>query len=438
MLRKAMADLVAWKKDSQRKPLVVYGARQVGKTWLVEEFGRQEFARAVTVNLDDRSFHPLFSRFTEPGEILAALALKTGTAIDGDTLLFLDEVQSCPEALQSLKYFAEKRPDVPIIAAGSFLGLSATLGTSFPVGKVARLVIRPLDFGEFLGAVGQASLAQAVARFDSGLLTALREDLIRYLRIYLCVGGMPEVVAEYVASGDLRKVRQIQQDLCHDYEQDMAKHPPRTALERMREVWDALPGQLAKENGRKFVYSQLPRKGGAGVYMPAIRWLEDFGLLKMVPLVAKPGVPLAPYADRLAFKLYALDVGLLGAKSGLDPAAVLDGDRLFTEFRGALTEQYVCQELTAQGYPLFYWSAEKSDGEVDFLTELNGRILPIEVKAAENLKAKSLKSFRDRYGVALSVRTSLSGTRDEGWLLNIPLYAIGALGAAIAQHDSRT
>lgn len=437
MHRKAMGKLIEWKNNPNRKPLILRGARQVGKTWLVEEFGKREFKNTLVVNLESRTMHEAFQDVTEPEKILRILSIKSGRDADGSTLLFLDEIQECPDALASLKYFAEKMPGAYVIAAGSLLGVSTGQRRTFPVGKVEMLTLLPMDFEEFLMATGNGRMAAVIEAYDTDVMAGLAPELSEQLRNYICIGGMPEAVKEYAESGDFNRVRKVQNALVGAYENDMGKHPPTSDIANMRAVWNSVPGQLSKDNGRKFTYGLLDRKGGAAVYMSPIQWLCDYGLLNMVPRISKPGVPLSAYTDRKAFKLFTLDVGILCAKSGIEPKAVVEGDRLFTEFRGALAEQYVVQELIASDHSLYCWKAEKSDGEVDLVTECSGTPAPIEVKASENLRSKSLRSFRDRYDIGLSVRTSLSGTRDEGWLLNIPLYAIGRLDEAVRRHSGR-
>ena len=431
-----MKTLIEWKSLNRRKPMIVYGLRQTGKTWLVEDFGKNHFKKMITVNLEDRRFHNAFGNTTDPDKILSVLSIMSDESIDDSTLIFLDEIQECPEALASLKYFYEKRPDVFIIAAGSLLGTSAAQGRKFPVGKVDGMTLRPMNFREFLTALGKEDIANAIRDYDTDIIDPLSSDTTDLLKEYMLVGGMPEAVLTYVETKDVFKVRKVQERLLDQYQSDMSNHPPKNIVPNMRAVWDSIPNQLSKDSGRKFTYSLMQKKGGAAIYMTPILWLCDYGLLTMVPKISKPGNPLAAYSDRRSFKLFAADVGLICAKSGLDPKAVVDGDRMFTEFKGALTEQFVLQELVASNHAPYYWSADNSDGEIDLITESNGKTIPIEVKAGENLKAKSLSAFRDRYDMRTSVRTSLSGSRDEGWMINIPLCAIGSLDKALADRKN--
>ncbi|MCL2608157.1 MAG: AAA family ATPase [Methanomassiliicoccaceae archaeon] len=435
MHREAMERLIEWKSSERRKPMIIHGLRQTGKTWLAEEFGKNHFDSMVTVNMEDRRFHEAFANTTDPDAVLRILSIITGKCIDASSLVFFDEIQECPGALASLKYFFEKRPDIFIVAAGSLLGVSSAQGRKFPVGKVDGMTLRPMNFREFLTALGNERIADAIKNYDTDIIDSVSADIRELLRTYMSVGGMPEAVLTYVETGDIMDVRKVQEALLHQYQFDMSNHPPKNTIPHMKAVWDSIPDQLSKDAGRKFVYSLMKSKGGAAVYMSPILWLCDYGLLTMVPKISKPGNPLAAYSDRKSFKLFAADIGLICAKSGLDPKAVAEGDRMFTEFRGALTEQFALQELIAAGHRLYYWTAENSDGEIDLITESDGRAIPIEVKAGENLKAKSLSSFRERYDVHTSVRTSLSGSRDEGWMVNIPLCAIGSLDTALAKRE---
>jgi len=432
-----MEKLIEWKSLNRRKPMIVYGLRQTGKTWLVEEFGKNHFKRMVTINMEDRRYHNAFTNTTEPDTILRLLSLMVGETVDSSTLIFLDEIQECPEALASLKYFFEKRPDVFIIAAGSLLGLTNAQGRKFPVGKVDGITLRPMDFKEFLDALGKKDIADAIGNYDTATINSLNSDMRELLRTYMLVGGMPEAVLTYVETLDILKVRAVQDALLFQYQHDMSNHPPKNIIENMKAVWDSIPSQLSKDAGRKFVYSLMKKKGGAMTYMPPILWLCDYGLLNMVPKISKPGIPLSAYSDRKSFKLFAVDIGLICAKSGLDPRILVEGDRMFTEFRGALTEQFVLHELIAAGHKPYYWTADNSDGEIDLITEFGSRVVPIEVKAGENLKAKSLFAFSKKYDLEISVRTSLSGSRDEGWMVNIPLCAIGSINKALELRNKQ-
>lgn len=444
MERKAMEALEAWKVSKRRKPLIVQGARQVGKTWLIREFGRHSFKQVAYITFfNNENLIRAFEGSIDATRLINILSIESGTIVgNDDTLLILDEIQECPRALMALKSFAEERPNIPVIAAGSLLGVALSrnsgqraLGDTpsrrimFPVGKVDWLTLQPMTFIEFLHAVGQSGLASALEAGDFSLIDAFREKLTDYLRQYYFVGGMPEAVAEFADSHDFREVRTIQNNLLTSYEHDFSKYANATEAERIRLVWRSIPSQLAREN-RKFVYSAVRPSGRARNFESAIQWLTDAGLVTRIGRIRKPGLPLSAYEDMASFKLYLLDVGLLGARSHLDAATLIDGNRLFTEFKGSLTEQYVCQQMVAKGLKPWYWSADRSDGEVDFIFENEGAIWPVEVKAEENLRAKSLKAFCEKFEVERATRVSMSAYREESWLTNIPLYAANFLGRA--------
>lgn len=429
MYRNALSNLIAWKNSSRRKPLVLQGARQVGKTWLALELGRTQFDHvAHVVFLDNEPMQRAFEGSLTPERLLPLIAAETGVPVGGEgTLIVFDEVQECPRAFTSLKLFQEQRPEIPIIAAGSLLGVALHRGVSFPVGKVDHLDLYPLTFIEFLRASGNDALADILDRADLDALDVFAEKLTWLLKTYYFVGGMPEAVAAYCEQGDYAAARSVQDRLIRDYEFDFSKHASPILAERIREIWCSAPSQLAREN-KKFIYSAVRPGARARGYEEAISWLVDAGLLLRVNRITKPGLPLAAYKDLSAFKLYLLDVGLLGAASRLDARTVVDGSALFQEFKGALTEQYVCQQLTATGaLTPYYWSAENSSGEVDFIYDHDGRVMPVEVKAEDNLRARSLRAFTEKYGIERSLRLSLAGVRDQGWVFNLPLYAANIL-----------
>lgn len=429
MKRDAIKKLDAWKNSSRRKPLLVRGARQVGKTWLIREFGTTRFQSMAYVSFkDNENLAAVFAGSLAPKRLLDAVSIDSGVPIDPkSTLVVFDEIQDCPRAIESLKAFNEQMPELAVIGAGSLLGLAMRRGSSFPVGKVSWLDMHPMTFLEFLDAVGEEALAVQLEQCtDLSLVDSFRERYIDRLRTYYYVGGMPEAVAEYAQSNSLDEVRTIQLELLEGYEHDFSKYSSPSEAERIRLVWRSMPGQLAKEN-KKFVFSAVRPSGRARDFEGAIQWLVDAGLAVRVPRVSKPGIPLSGYEDLSAFKLYMHDVGLLGAKSGLGSRALLKGSELFTEFKGSLTEQYVCQQLVAMGIKPRYWSAEASSGEIDFLFEKDCVPVPVEVKAEENLRAKSLKAFCAKYGLENAVRTSMSPYRREEWLTNVPLYAINLL-----------
>ena len=425
MERFLMRDLEAWRQKRNRKPLLLSGARQVGKTWLMREFGKKSFERTVYINFDkDARLHDLFARTLDPKVIIPAVAAVYATEIDSEnTLIIFDEVQEEPRALAALKYFCEEAPEYAIVAAGSFMGIALRKGTTFPVGKLERKELYPLSFREFLYATGQKGMDDILDGADPAVICAMKSFFIEALRSYYAVGGMPEVVQEYLDSMDFRKCRQKQEDLLDFYRQDFAKHAEPSLIPRLYQVWDAIPGQLAKEN-RKFIYGQIEKGARAKDFEIALQWLKDCGLIHMVHRVKKPGLPLKVYEELSAFKIYMHDIGLLGAMGNLPPEAIIDGNRLFTEFKGALTEQYVLQQFVSDmGIMPAYYSAENSRGELDFLIQRGEDIIPVEVKAEENLKAKSLKAFVDKFGMDKGVRISMADYREQEWLVNLPLYA---------------
>jgi predicted AAA+ superfamily ATPase len=439
MERTLLKALKTWKNGSERKPLILRGARQVGKTWLLKEFARTEYQSCAYVNFDQNErMQRLFSSDLRPARILEGLQIECRRAIiPGETFIIFDEVQEVPQALASLKYFYEETPDYHIATAGSLLGVALHPGTSFPVGKVSFLDLRPLSFMEFLMAMGDSNLAELIERRDWPLLSTFKNQFLQRLREYVFTGGMPEVVAGYAARHDVIEVRQTQQRILDAYEQDFSKHAPISSVPRIRLLWRSIPGQLAREN-RKFVYGAVKPGARAREYELAMAWLADCGLIHRINRVTKPGLPLRAYEDYSSFKLFLLDVGLLAALCRVDAVTLLEGSRIFEEFKGALTEQFVLQELrTLDDLDIHYWSADASTAEVDFVVQENGAVWPLEVKAGENLQSKSLKVYRDRYDPPLCLRTSLSDFREQDWLCNIPLYAIDTLPMYCVNSRSR-
>lgn len=361
--------------------------------------------------------------------IIASLSLQLNMDIVPDkTLIILDEIQACPKAITALKYFCENAPEYAVAAAGSLLGLSAHEGSGFPVGKVNMLDLHPLTFSEFLEATGNGRYAGLIESGDVNLMTPFAPTLEGLLRRYYVVGGMPGAVNAYLAGDDFRAARRVQEELLAGYERDFSKHVPPRLLGRMMLAWASIPRHLSREN-KRFVFGQVRKGGRAADFEECLAWLEEAGLIHKVQRVDKPGLPLSAYAEQAIFKVFLLDIGLLGAMCELNPEAILAGSAVFTEFKGALTEQYVCQELIAScGFTPFYWSAENSTGEIDFLVQDGGKIYPIEVKAEENLKAKSLRFFASKYDGVHARRFSMSGYRDQDWMRNVPLYAIGHYG----------
>lgn len=426
MERYAMEKLKQWKVRKNRKPLILKGARQVGKTWLMKEFGRTNFKYTAYVNFDNNE-HMLdvFKGDYNIERILMAINIETGVKIiPEETLIIFDEVQENPKAIASLKYFYEDAPEYAIIAAGSLLGVAIHKGVSFPVGKVDTLELNPLSFREFLLAVGEEGLVKLIDEMNIPLMGAFRDKLIDWLKKYYFIGGMPEIVASFVEEKDFAEVRRLQKKIIELYENDFSKHTTENELPRIRMVWNSIPMQLAKEN-KKFFFGKIKEGARAKDFEIAIEWLLDCGLIKKVYNVSKPAMPLKAYTEFSAFKLYLLDVGLLAAMSELDARTILEGNSIFVEFKGALTEQYVLQQLIADTeYTPYYFTETKSEGEIDFLVQKGSNIVPIEVKAEENLKAKSLKVYCGKYQPNMAVRTSMSNYREQEWLINLPLYAI--------------
>lgn len=435
MKRSAMQNLIDWKDRPGRKPLIIRGARQVGKTWLMKEFGRACFEKTAYINFDNNArMRALFEGDFDIDRLLLALQIESGVKIEAEnTLIVFDEIQEVPQALSSLKYFCENAPEYAVVAAGSLLGIAMHPGTSYPVGKVDEVMLYPLSYLEFLDAVGEEALADLLRRRDWPLIAAFRDRLIAALKQYYYVGGMPECVSSFVRERDFAQVRALQNSLLSAYEQDFSKHAPDAAVPRIRMVFQSIPAQLAKEN-RKFIYGLLREGARAKDFELALQWLSDCGLIHKVARVSKPGLPLMAYQDMHVFKLYLHDVGLLCAMTGLDVRTLLEGNRIFEEFKGALTEQYVLQQLICEVHATpYYWSAESSTGEVDFLLQLGGRVAALEVKAEENLRAKSLRAFCQKYKQVRALRTSMSDYRAEDWLLNVPLYALSAIGELVRE-----
>lgn len=430
MDRFLMDKLIRWKESPRRKPLILNGARQVGKTWLLKEFGKLHFESIAYVSLDNNSVaRNLFESDFDVKRIVRNLSLLTGVTIKPQsTLIVLDEIQAAPKAITSLKYFCEDAPEYAVAAAGSLLGISATEGTGYPVGKVNTLDIYPLSFREFLDATDNPAMRELVDSGDTTSINAFSPRLIPLLRQYYVVGGMPAVVASFTQGETLGVIRGVQEQILEDYLRDFAKHAPMRIYPKMVEAWNSTPEHLAKEN-KKFVFGQIRKGSRAKDYEESLTWLAQAGLIHKVPRITKPGIPLAAYNDNKSFKVFLLDVGLLGAMAGLDPSAALDGNTAFTEFKGALTEQYVCQQLVSDcGLAPYYWSAKNSRGEIGFLTQYGGSVFAIEVKAEENLRAKSLRAFKDSHPEVKSVRFSLSNYREQDWMRNVPLYAMSNVG----------
>lgn len=431
MYRMAMENLLAWKQSRRRKPLIIEGARQVGKTWLMKEFGRQAYGDTVYINFDSNArMAELFASDLDTKRLVLGLELYAGRKIDPENaLLIFDEVQEVPRALAALKYFCEDAPQYHIVCAGSLLGIALHRGTSFPVGKVDFLKLYPLSFQEFLMAIGKKQFSELLDQQDFSMITSFRETYADALKQYYFVGGMPEAVESFAENQDFNEVRQIQKRILAAYEQDFSKHAPNEVVPRLRMLWNSIPAQLAKEN-KKFIYGLVREGARAKDYETALLWLSDCGQVHRVSRVNAPGIPLRAYEDMKAFKLFVLDVGLLGCMTGLHQRTLLDGNALFVEFKGALTEQYVCQQLkTLADLELCYYTNDRGSCEVDFVVDTGGRVMPLEVKAETNLRAKSLKTYREKFSPELAIRTSMADYRKEDGLVNLPLYAIGQIGS---------
>ncbi len=429
MRRKILDELVKWKARDNRKPLLLWGARQVGKTWILKEFGRKCFKNTVYISFyNNKRLAAIFEQDYNPDRIIEALEIELHEKIIPDeTLLIFDEIQNAIKVLESLKYFCEEKREVAVAAAGSLLGVALHEGVSFPVGKVDELRLYPMSFQEFLWAMDEEKLGDYLTNLQNPEINAFREKYIERLRQYFVVGGMPEVVRYYRENGDYQQVRENQNSILEQYEGDFGKHVDAQQLLRIRMVWEALPVQLAKEN-RKFFFGQIKKGARAKDYEIALQWLLDAGLIYKVYKVEKPGMPLKAYRDLASFKVYLLDIGLLGALGELDIGSVLRGNNVFTEFKGALTEQYVFQQMIAEtDYTMHYFATEKSTYEVDFLFQKEGNIIPLEVKAEENLRAKSLKIYCEKYKPEIAYRTSMSNFREQDWLINVPLWAVQAI-----------
>lgn len=428
MYRFAIEQLQKWKAKKHRKPLVIRGARQVGKTWLMKEFGAVAYKHIVYVNFDNNErMKNLFDGSLEVSRLITGLELYAGHKIDPDsTLLIFDEVQEVPKALTSLKYFNEDAPQYQIVCAGSLLGVALHPGTSFPVGKVEFLDLYPLSFFEFISALGKGQYVDLLQKGDFDMAAAFKQDYIDLLKHYYYVGGMPEAVQSFANNKDFNEVREIQRRILDAYEQDFSKHAPHDVIPRIRMLWNSIPAQLTKEN-KKFIYGLIKEGARAKEYELALLWLTDCGLVHKVHRVTAPSLPLKAYEDLKAFKLFFVDVGLLSCMVGIRQDVLLDGNALFKEFKGALTEQYVLQQLkTVKGLNIYYWTAEHGTAEVDFVVDNGSDVIPIEVKAEVNLQAKSLKVYREKFQPQLSIRTSMADYRCEEWLLNLPLWAIEA------------
>ena len=426
MRRFAMEKLEAWKNSKNRKPMVIMGARQVGKTWLMKEFGRLHYEKVAYISFyNNEAMSRVFEHDYDISRIIAAINIEVGfTVSSNDTLIIFDEIQNAPKAFESLKYFCEDAPEYHVLVAGSLLGVALHEGISYPVGKVTTLNLYPLNFREFLYAVNESGLADALATKDYSLIDSFSEKYIYHLKNYYYVGGMPEAVSSFLNNNDYAAAREVQKEIVQQYKGDFGKHISAKELSRINMVWDSIPMQLAKEN-KKFFFGQIKKGARSTEFEKAIQWLVDSGLVYRVHKVNEPHVPLSAYKELVYFKLFFVDVGLLGAMSELDLHSVIEGNRLFVEFKGALTEQYVLQQMISDTeYTPYYYGTETSTFEQDFLIQKGMEAVPIEVKAETNIRSQSLKAFYDKFHPEISVRLSLQNFKDQDWMVNIPLYAV--------------
>ena len=429
MQRLLMNKLIAWKNSKRRKPLILWGARQVGKTWLMKEFGKKYFDNYVYISFyNNKQISSLFEQDYNVKRIINSIEIELHTKIEPNkTLIIFDEIQSATKVLESLKYFCEEANEYAVIAAGSLLGVALHYGVSFPVGKVDELRLYPLSFKEFLMGLDEDKLAQYIEDWNNPEVNDFSEKYSDLLRKYMFIGGMPEVVDRYRLNQDPDEVRELQLSIVRQYEGDFGKHIQPTQLPRINMVWNSIPLQLAKEN-KKFFFGQIKKGGRMSEFEIAIQWLLDAGLIYKVNKVTKPAMPLKAYLDFSSFKIFFIDVGILGALSELDYSSIIHGNEVFTEYKGALAEQYVLQELLANTkLKPYYYSSEKSTYETDFLIQKENTIVPIEVKAETNLKSKSLKYYVDKFSPKLAIRTSMAKAIKQDKIVNIPLWAIGAL-----------
>lgn len=424
MYRNILEQLKAWKNKEHRKPLVLSGARQVGKTYILKRFGEQEFSNVAYINCDDNEMaKDLFTQDYNIQRIVLAIGAITRQSIEaGKTLIILDEIQESKRGLSALKYFCENAPQYHVAVAGSLLGIAMHKGESFPVGKVDILNIYPMTYDEFLLAKGQRQMADILRSKDWDTIRLLRTEYIKCLREYYFVGGMPEAVQGFIETNDANKVREIQDNILHTYRKDMSKHVPTSEANRINMVWQSMPSQLVKEN-KKFIYGVAKPGGRAKDFEVAIQWLIDAGLVYKSERVTNPKMPLKFYADISSFKLFLLDCGLLGAMSETPPEIMLVANNGMGEAKGAFTENYMMSQLVAAYNTSVFYFSNEAKLEIDFLIQHGSNIVPIEAKAEENLRSKSLSTFVAAHHGMHGLRFSMSDYREQGWMTNIPLYA---------------
>jgi predicted AAA+ superfamily ATPase len=425
MKRYAIKQLLEWKNNPNKKPLIIEGARQVGKTWLMQEFGKSEYRQVAYINFENNlQMKMVFDMDLDPKRIIQDIGLNTNLTINPkDTLIIFDEIQECPRALTSLKYFNETAPEYSIIAAGSMLGVTLHKGTSFPVGKVDFMTLYPMSFVEFLEAIGEERFIPFMEKLDFQTISVFKDVIVRLLKHYFYIGGMPEAVQDFVINKDFIRVKDIQNKILKSYEMDFSKHIDSNLVEKIKLLWNSIPAQLSKEN-KKFIYGTIKKGARANDFELAIAWLRDCGLIYQVHRVNKPIDPLKFYEEFSAFKIFILDIGLFCNLSNVSSSLLIENKKIFEEFNGALTEQYVLQQLKTKEKNIFYWSTDTSRSEIDFMIQSEENVIPIEVKSTINLQAKSLKFFREKFKPKISVRTSLADYKKTDDLYDIPLYMI--------------
>ena len=426
MQRYALKHLIDWKNKKNHKPLVIQGARQVGKTWLMQEFGKKYYEQVAYINFDvDVKSREIFDIDYDTERLIMDIGLATKTKINAEnTLIIFDEIQECPRALTSLKYFRENAPQYDIIVAGSLLGVACHEGTGFPVGKVSFMNLFPLSFEEFLLAMGEERFVELLNKKDFKTIKLFNNKYEKLLKQYCYVGGMPEIVQDFVENKDFESVRNLQKEILSAYEEDFTKHIPTNTVAKIRLLWKSIPAQLSKEN-KKFIYGAAKEGARARDFEAALSWLINSGLVYRVNKITKPDLPITAYEDFNSFKLFVLDVGLLGAMTDLQADTIIDGNRIFEEFKGAIAEQYVLQQFkTIKDLPVFYWSNETSRAEIDFVIQIKSDVVPVEVKAERNLQAKSLKVYMEKFKPNYAIRTSMADYKKTDNLIDLPLYTL--------------
>ncbi len=426
MQRYALKHLIDWKNKKNHKPLVIQGARQVGKTWLMQEFGKKYYEQVAYINFDvDLKSREIFDVDYDTERLIMDIGLATKTKINAEnTLIIFDEIQECPRALTSLKYFRENAPQYDIIVAGSLLGVACHEGTGFPVGKVSFMNLFPLSFEEFLLAMREERFVELLNKKDFKTIKLFNNKYEKLIKQYCYVGGMPEIVQDFVENKDFESVRNLQKEILSAYEEDFTKHIPTNTVAKIRLLWKSIPAQLSKEN-KKFIYGAAKEGARARDFEAALSWLINSGLVYRVNKITKPDLPITAYEDFNSFKLFMLDVGLLGAMTDLQADTIIDGNRIFEEFKGAITEQYVLQQFkTIKDLPVFYWSNETSRAEIDFVIQIKSDVVPVEVKAERNLQAKSLKVYMEKFKPNYAIRTSMADYKKTDNLIDLPLYTL--------------